>query len=599
MNEKFPLLLLLLLPTAHAQGTGRDDAHLHFARLSDSGPRGVVTLGFGPTDYADMAERHELGSAFRMRAFPLPGQRQVDLVLRPVSVMEPGARARAVQADGSETSIDPQVRCFSGYVDGGGPAFLGITRKAVNGYLTVDGELYFLSPGENPSGLVSLAHASQTGGPLEGFCGAENQFLAPEGGRELASVGPVLRTAPVFIEADDDYRARFLSDQACVDYTTLLLTAVSEIYRRDIGARLTIPDGFLRVWNTQPPWGAVTNFSHLSKVYNWWTSTANPNRGLVRASVHLFTHPIFGGTSRGVGGLCRNDRAYEISSLSGRFPYPVVHAGRENWDLFVVSHEFGHTFGSMHSSLYTPPIECADGSGPDSGTIMSYCHLDYGIANVGMRFHLREQSKIRGTLSGPVCLTAQTLTRGDYDADGDVDFDDLAAAEGVASQGFRSLGAEEVFDLDADGDYDKVDLDSLTALVNKFPPASAVARNGSGVNPACFSALNKPVLGQTWRSQVLADGVGRGTLVLGYADPMSGVFSPYGELLGRTPAYGGVQLYYHYAPSTGTAALHEIPLALDPAMIGRTVAMQGVVLGPTASVARLLCNAIDVRFSLY
>jgi len=34
-------------------------------------------------------------------------------------------------------------------------------------------------------------------------------------------------------------------------------------------------------------------------------------------------------------------------------------------------------------------------------------------------------------------------------------------------------------------------------------------------------------------------------------------------------------------------------------MIGRTVAMQGVVLGPTASVARLLCNAIDVRFSLY
>ena len=73
----------------------------------------------------------------------------------------------------------------------------------------------------------------------------------------------------------------------------------------------------------------------------------------------------------------------------------MLHTDRYNWDLFVVCHEFGHTFGSPHSSLYTPPIECMDGSGPDSGTLMSYCHSIYGIARVGMRFHPREQQRIR------------------------------------------------------------------------------------------------------------------------------------------------------------------------------------------------------------
>src|SRR6185436_12029646 len=173
----------------------------------------------------------------------------------------------------------------------------------------------------------------------------------------------------------------------------------------------------------------------------------NPLRSTPRAAVHVFTSPVFGGTSRGIDGLCGNNRAYEISSLSGTFPYPLVHSDRFNWDPFVVCHELGHTFGSPHSNLYDPPIQCVDGSGPDSGTIMSYCHTTYGMAKVGLRFHVREQNKIRSASADNTCLTSEVLTRGDYDGDGSITPLDLSALKAVLTQGFRSVASEEIFDM--------------------------------------------------------------------------------------------------------------------------------------------------------
>src|SRR5262245_60258429 len=335
-----------------------------FERLSDSGPRGVVTLGFEPDDYRRLAQRHASDVALTLEHLPLPGGIDVRLELRPVDVMEPGARAVIVQADGSETLLAPHVQCFAGYVEGGGPAFLGVTEETVEGYLSFAGELYFLSSGEVPRpGRASVVHWSQTAGQDEFSCGLADGLRPsppePEPPR-LRVVTPVLRTADIFVEVDNVFRSHYTSDQACIDYTTLLYTAASEIYRRDIGTRLRIPDRYLRVWNTVPPWGVITGFNQLVNVYTYWLSSANPLRNLPRAAVQVLPSPIFGGTARGTGGLCDNIRAYEIASVGGRFPYPTQHTGRDNWDLFVVCHELGHTFGSIHSADYDPPILCAD-----------------------------------------------------------------------------------------------------------------------------------------------------------------------------------------------------------------------------------------------
>ena len=594
-----PIVFLSLTSAPAAQAEFRA-APVTFDRVSDSGTFGTVELSFDDEDFLAFDERFKGDRSFRVNGFPMPGGKKVGLELRPVHVFEPGARARVVESNGQERRIAGRALCFSGLLDDGGSIFLGLTRKQAHGYLYQDGELYFLSsaPGMR-AGHASLAHVSQLGTMDAGECQtgrAAAEFL-PDADDLLPLIGaPTLRTADVFWEVDNAFRARFTSDQECVDYTTLLITAASEIYRRDLGVELRIPDGYLRVWNTTPPWGAITGFSNLKNVYTYWLSTANPLRSLPRAAVHVLTHPIFGGTSRGVDGICDNQRAYEISSVGGRFPYPTAHTSRYNWDLFVVCHELGHTFGSPHSDLYSPPITCQDGSGPDSGTIMSYCHTTFGIAQVGMRFHLREQQRILKTIAAKACPRSRSIQLGDYDGDGDVDSLDFTAMRGVLAQGFRSIAAEEVFDLDLDGDLDGLDHDLLAERVYGAPPAKASLRNGLGVNPQALFSLSAPVLGSTWRSQIVAP-LGSTTLLVGYDLPNTGVTTARGELLVATTPYGGTKLFSSTSAVLTTVALHEIALPTDLALLGKTLSFQGLVTPPAG--ADYYTNALDVLLSTW
>lgn len=594
-----PIVFLTLTAVPAAQAEFRA-APVVFDRVSDSGAFGTVELSFDEDDFRAFDERARGDRSFRVHGFPLPGGKKSGLELRPVRVFEPGAEARIVEKNGQQRSLAPRVLCFSGVLDDGGSVFLGLTRKQAHGYLYQDGELYFLSsPPGMRAGHATLSHVSQLGTMESGGCQtgrAASEFL-PEPGDLLPLVGaPTLRTADIFWEVDNAFRARFTSDQDCVDYTTLLVTAASEIYRRDLGVELRIPDGYLRVWNTTPPWGAITGFSNLKNVYTYWLSTANPLRSLPRAAVHVLTHPIFGGTSRGVDGICDNQRAYEISSVGGRFPYPSAHTSRYNWDLFVVCHELGHTFGSPHSDLYSPPITCQDGSGPDSGTIMSYCHTTFGIAQVGMRFHLREQQRILKTIAAKACPRSRSIQLGDYDGDGDVDSLDLTALRTVKAQGFRSTAAEEVFDLDLDGDLDELDHDLLAERVYGAPPAQASARNGLGLNPQALVSLSAPVLGATWRSQITAP-LGSSTLLVGYDLPNQGVTTSRGELLVATTPYGGTKLFSSTATVLTTVALHEIALPADMALLGKTLSFQGLVTPPAG--ADYYTNALDVLLSTW
>jgi hypothetical protein len=567
-----------------------------FRRLTDTGPRGTVTFEAGGA-YERLARPSPDEEPLSVRGMPLPGGKTIDLELRPVSALEPGARARAVQADGSVRSVAPSVRCYSGFVAGGGSAFLGVTASEAHGYFTIGADTYFLSPGEEPvAGRAVLAHAASLGA-IDWTCGAPERWVAEPGGPSVERLtAPVLRVADVFFEADFGLRARYASDQACADYVVLLVTAASEIYRRDLGARLNIPDGYLRIWNQVAPWGVINGFASLKNVYTYWLSASNPLRSLPRAAVHVMTSPVFGGTARGTGGLCDNVRAYEISSLGGRFPYPTQHKGRDNWDLFVLCHELGHTFGSVHSHEYLPPIECADGSGPDSGTLMSYCHNVYGIAQLGMRFHPREQQRIRDMMLRWKCMRSTALMQGDYDGDGRLTRTDLTAARSVLFQGFRSLGAQEVLDLDADLDADWADYLVLGQLVYGAPPASVAPRNGRGLNPPCLEAAANPVLGTTWTLRMAAS-EGSSTLVVGFEEPLDGYTTARGELLVRTQLFGGTKLFSVPAAVIGGFARHDVDLPLDPALFGRPVTFQGLVTGGDGS--EHYCNALDAILSPY
>jgi len=595
------LVLLSVAPSAQQRDFSTREIAAPFERLTDSGPRGTVTLAFDAEDHALFLDAHRAGVPLRLSGLPLPGGREVELALRPVSAMEPGASAVVVDADGSRRTLAPSVATFAGSVRApgsstAGPAFLGISASQLHGYLVLDGETYFLSSGGQERGRATLAHPSQLGRMSKGFCALDTSSRSPLPSVELRGGGPSVHVADVFVEADKAYRDLFASDLDCIDYSVLLLGATSEIYRRDLGIELAIPDGYLRVWNVIAPWGEIFDFDGIYAVQAWWTSVENPDRDIARGTVHVLTTPVFGGVAWNIGGLCDNVEGYEVSSVFGSFPYPIDHTNDDNWDLLVVAHEYGHSFGCMHSFDFDPPITCTDDSGPDMGTIMSYCHLDFGVGAVGMRFHLREQQAIQAYTGAVGCLSELPILRGDYDHDGDRDFTDLATADDVLAQGFRSLGAEATFDMDDDGDYDAVDRDLLAALVSGAPPASAVARNGSGSNPECFVPIANPVMGQTWSTRILAP-AGRLTVLVVYSLPSSGTFLPYGELLVATPALGGQFFLRHSAISTGTFATHSMPVPFDPALSGLTASTQGVRFGGPSGPE--LCNAIDIVISPY
>ncbi|MEQ1893408.1 MAG: M12 family metallo-peptidase, partial [Planctomycetota bacterium] len=508
--------------------------------------------------------------------------------------------AQVVHEDGSLGELAPSVSCFTGYGPDGSEAFLGLRADGLDGYVSLGGELYFLSSGGSPRGRATLAHATAIGGSGSS---ALRQFSQLVGGPRALSLDttqllavPTLKEADVWIECDRAFRQLFPSNQACIDYATLLITATSEVYRRDLGVQVLIPSGYLRVWNTVAPWGVITDFNHISNVQSWWTSAANPDRNRPRASVHVLTTPVFGGVAWNIGGICDNSQGYEVSSVFGHFPYPIDHTNNDNWDLFVVCHEFGHSFGCQHSFDFAPPITCQDGSGPDSGTIMSYCHLDFGTGAVGMRFHLREQQTIRAYVATRGCIRSRTLLNGDYDGDGARDLDDLFAANALLGRGFRSLGAEESLDMDADLDFDSIDRDLLAASIGA-PAASVTLRNGSGLNDLCYFNVNKPVLGTTWEAQIGAFGVGRPTFLLIYDQPHPGLATGFGEMLVLPVSLGGTKLLVHTAVSDGILATHALAIPPDPALVGLAASTQGFVLGgPGGS---HFCNALDLVLSVF
>ena len=580
-----------------------------FHRLTPAGAsaresRDFATISFDETAFEVLRDLHDRSQLMRLTGFPMPGNLTIDLDLRPVEGMAPGAKA-IVMNQGGQYELAPSVRLFTGYVRGRtSRVFIGISREMLHGYFSLDGELFFLSSGSDVENrgsnqaIVSRADMYPAGA-VDSFCHVGEleveRAQAPPIARSFGS--PVRDTTP-FVELDNDYRAKFASDQAAIDYAVLLTAAMSEVYRRDLSVTVSLPNNYVRLWNVTPPWGEVTTFGHVSNLALWWT-TAAPNKSIRRSVVHLLTNPVFGGVAQGINLTCSHNSSYAISSVNGSFPYPIQHQSGSNWDLFVYAHENGHIYGSGHTFAYSPPIECLDGSGPDQGTIMSYCHQQYGTGGVGMRFHLRVQDAIRQVIKNAPCRVVTQLTAGDYDGNGAVDAADLMEFDAYVLQGFDSRGCEDVFDLNVDGVVDGVDRTvMLTLQTGPIPPASWVWLPGSGVNPInTYQGISNPVLGGIWSSAVTGFGGSRNTIVFGSIDPLvPGVITPYGELLVAISGFGGQTLFTHFATTSFSIAIHDIPLPYDVALIGLKAYVQGGIFKPSGLE---LGYAIELTLSIF
>jgi len=433
------------------------------------------------TSYAQLRAMSDSKSPFHVTGFPLTRHRQVNLTLRPVSVISDGANVVIVRETGT-VSLAPQVLTFSGHLtkDRRTYAFLAVSPSILNGYF-VDGDtVYFLSSGDPRQAavgkaLLAVGHPVLSGNPVDYLTRGPMTHVFPEDGltpgapgEALGRTDPQVRIADIFVEGDPSYTAQFDSAEDAADYAITLFAAVSDIYRRDLGAELRIPDGYLRIWETEPPWGDPDLYLFM----DYWDSPSNPLQNVDRALVHLLQAELGGGLAY-LGGLCSNANGYATSTVQGYFPIPLQHVHPDNDDPWILAHELGHNFGSPHTFDFNPPIPCVDGSGPDQGTIMSYC-----FGGIGMRFHGRVQQFLRACMTSVDCLEVIDLAPGDYNHDTVLDELDLQAALMCINLEFEAAGCMETCDLDEDGRLTPCDYDVLLRLIDPGTPIEDCNDNG-------------------------------------------------------------------------------------------------------------------------
>ena len=591
MTTRMALLVLLLTPSLGAR-----PIESPFTEIAGNSIAGSRTVRFDHTAY-DLLQRSSSSSEpILLHRFVLPGVAPIDLQLRPIKVMKAGARAVAMTAHGP-VPITPSVVLFSGHVPGRrSAAFLAISPTQLNGFVNLDGELFILSSGgatQNGTARITAASALNRQ-PADGWCSVVSR-PAPSPRTGLAAL-PVVRSIDLFVECDELFRSLFSTAQQAADYALTLYAAQSELLRRDTGLIINIPDGYLRVWEFTPPWGSGNpNLAGLSDLQRYWNdATANPNHSLPRTMVTLLTSYFVGGAAF-FRTACINNLAYLAMGCNGHFPYPLVHQHNDNWDIYVGAHETAHVLGARHTFEMNPPVPCVDGSGPDGGTLMSYCYQNAGgVLNIGLRFHPRVQTRIRGFMASATCTTEIAYQPGDYDFNGIHQLTDLAALDAYLGQGFASAGAKECFDIDGSGTVDAVDRSLLVDLIEQ-DTAAATLRNGSGVNPLAFQPLGDPVLGGLWTAQIdLAGGMNatKGAIFF-FPAPSAGSFIAAGELLVdiNTP-----MLLLDVEPKNPFfgVSYHTLLVPNDPGLLGAMVFSQGVILGP-GNVVISLTNAVDLR----
>jgi len=189
----------------------------------------------------------------------------------------------------------------------------------------------------------------------------------------------------VYFECDHTLFLNFGSDSMqLIDYVVDLFAEVSLLYANE---NLPVVISGIGIWTSPDPYSNGT-----SALYDFQDELNNT--GYAGDIAHLLANdPGNNGGVAYIDQLCDN-APYAYSDISNTFDfYPAY-----SWDVQLVAHEMGHTFGSMHThdcvwgpdgnqqiddcgNVHgTPTGICYDSGNPvipaGGGTVMSYCHLD-------------------------------------------------------------------------------------------------------------------------------------------------------------------------------------------------------------------------------
>lgn len=387
------------------------------------------------------------GEEIVVRGFPLDAGASPDLELTRFELFSPSAEIVESGPGGRETRVDaPDAAYFEGRIAGDPESrvFLSASGSSLHGYVQRGDETFSISPdggwdrdtvGHSIRRLTreewaALARSWRCDAELRPPSASRDAMLSTSA---VADTGQPF-TATIAVDTDFELRGRFSSVTAERNYISNELAAVSAIYWRDLKTRLQV--GFLRTWTSSgDPWAATSPLASLYEVGDYWH---DHGAAVSRSAVVFLSGKNTGGGVSWISTVCEGDfwdsadahwgGGYAVvGSIEGsltNFRQPA--AGSDVWDIESIAHELGHTFGSVHTHCYSPPIDECYGkepgcySGPNIdpgagvGTIMSYCHL-FGWSEISLQFHSRcitEQLRptiVNASKIAPACMAASAF----------------------------------------------------------------------------------------------------------------------------------------------------------------------------------------------
>lgn len=470
----FSILTILLI-----SGTGHAARVEIFDSVKDHSDPEYLSVSLSPTAYGTLEQRAETVNI----SFPTAVDQTYDLEMTRFDVLLPDAQFR----EGMQEGIKPNVILLRGSAAGedNSTAFIALDPSGTaNGYLTVDGETWYLArPIGSDELTIQQSHGAELP-PFVEFCGVQDGQAPKLEGLDMSAGltdSPAgVRVAEIAIEGDEEYVALFGSTLDAINYATTLIGAISEIYVRDMNVKLTI--SFMRMW---PGGGEPFSSYDVADLRSYWINNEDTTGLNV---VHLLSGHRdlpFGGIAF-VSGTCHG-YGYSIGGfINGSFPTPVGPPNNGDWDIVVSAHEMGHNFGTGHThdiAWYDPTIDDCGTTTPSRGTIMSYCHIWPGYtSNTDLRFHTRVQATIEYYVTFNDCywfdcngnmiadsVDIANLTSDDVNANGIPDecedcnsngiLDDADIAGGAPDINNNGIPDECEPDCDADGTLDVYEVD--------------------------------------------------------------------------------------------------------------------------------------------
>lgn len=219
------------------------------------------------------------------------------------------------------------------------------------------------------------------------------------------SVGDCIR---LYMEADYDIYQDKGSVSATSNYVTGVMNQVITLYANE---SINSVVSQIVVWDTPSPYSSTSSSGMLSDFQN--------NVGSFNGDLgQLLSYQASGGIAAGFSGICNSnsDNSLSFSSVDPTYANVPTYS----WSVMVVTHEFGHLWGSRHTHACvwngnnTAIDGCAGqtegscslpGYPSQGGTLMSYCHLQSVGISFNEGFGTQPGNVIRNSVANANCTT--------------------------------------------------------------------------------------------------------------------------------------------------------------------------------------------------